>query len=720
MIAKLRARSGRELLHRGSALAVALLERAGLYPDGEEPTGTRFARILAAKGSVEPAALLDAFRRGVPPLALGLRDPAATGTYVRRHWPYHAAGLVARAERIVAGEFDLLGYRGLDFGTPIDWQLDPVSGRRAPLVHWSRLPYLDASVVGDHKVTWELNRHQHFVTLGQAYALTADERYAECLVARLEAWIEANPPKLGMNWASTLEVAFRAISWVWALRLVAGSPALTPGLYRRALGMLHVHARHIEVHLSTWFSPNTHLTGEALGLLHIGAAFPELARAARWHALGRSVLEHELGRQLHPDGVYFEQSTYYHRYTVDFYLHLALLIEARGEPLPAPLRDALGRALDYVVALVRPDGRSPLIGDEDGGRTVWLNSRPVNDFRDTLGLGAALLGRPEYCFAAGEPGPELGWTFGPGALERFARPGRTEPPTSAVFPAGGHAIMRDAWRDDANYLILDCGPHGRYGHAHADALAIEVVSHGVPILSDSGTFTYVAEPEWRDRFRDARMHSTVTVAGESSAVPAGPFSWRERADARLETWITAPAFDFARASHDGFRRFDPPAVHCREVLFLKEWSCWVLRDRIDSAQEYPFIAHFHAAPGVGIVVRPDGSGARFAAPGGAGLVLAASAERKTLAVRDSSHSRVYGQREPTCALGVAVTEGKALVTVLASDLPGAAKPAPEITFEQHEDCITVRLSREGETAAVVVAGAEWQLNGEPLAPPTGD
>ena len=54
------------------------------------------------------------------------------------------------------------------------------------------------------------------MTLGQAYWLTRDERYARIFVAHLEAWMDANPPKLGINWASSLEVAFRSISWLWA------------------------------------------------------------------------------------------------------------------------------------------------------------------------------------------------------------------------------------------------------------------------------------------------------------------------------------------------------------------------------------------------------------------------------------------------------------------------------------------------------------------------
>ena len=98
-------------------------------------------------------------------------------------------------------------------------------------------------------------------------------------------------------------------------------------LFARLLQYLDVHARHLERHLSTWFSPNTHLTGEALALLHLGVLLPELRGAARWREQGLAVLHEWFPRQVRADGTYFEQATQYHRYTTEFYFHLLLLAE---------------------------------------------------------------------------------------------------------------------------------------------------------------------------------------------------------------------------------------------------------------------------------------------------------------------------------------------------------------------------------------------------------
>ena len=71
-------------------------------------------------------------------------------------FPNAATDATMRGDRLLRGHHDLLGYRGLTFS---DWHSDPVHLRRAPLVCWADVPYLDPSI-GDHKIIWELNRHQ--------------------------------------------------------------------------------------------------------------------------------------------------------------------------------------------------------------------------------------------------------------------------------------------------------------------------------------------------------------------------------------------------------------------------------------------------------------------------------------------------------------------------------------------------------------------------------
>ena len=171
----------------------------------------------------------------------------------------------------------------------IDWHFDPVHGRRAPLTFWADVPYLDPDR-GDHKIIWELNRHQHWLALGRAFWLTGDERYRD-RVRRASSRAGSTPIRRssGINWASMLELAFRSISWVWALNFFVDGP--TPrrrrAVARRSADGARPPARRTSSsNLSYYFSPNTHLLGEALALYVTAARFPELraqrpARGAR-------------------------------------------------------------------------------------------------------------------------------------------------------------------------------------------------------------------------------------------------------------------------------------------------------------------------------------------------------------------------------------------------------------------------------------------------------
>src|SRR5687768_13843217 len=500
----------------------------------------------------------------------GFQNLKKSASELKSRWPDTANQIIEQANRIRDGRFDLLGFKNLSFGDPIDWHFEPVSGKRIPLQHWSKLDYLDADVAGDKKITWELNRHQYFMKLGQAYALTGDGRYAKTFVNHLESWMDANPPKLGINWASSLEVAFRSMSWLWALYFFKN--AVPEHTLKRARKFLYLSARHLESYLSTYFSPNTHLTGEALGLFYLGTLLPEFKEAKRWQHLGSSILIERLPAHVRPDGVYFEQSSYYHRYTTDFYIHFLLLSRANNFPLPKQFEEYLVLLLDHLMYITRPDGTTPLFGDDDGGRLAVLDVRAANDFRGTLATGSVLFDRRDYKFVADDAAEELLWLAGVEGLSRYDSIVATQPSdTSKAFYDGGYFVMRDGWTRESNYLLLDCGPHGSLncGHAHADALSFDLSANGRTILVDPGTCTYTGSKELRDWFRSSHAHNTITLDGESSSVTDGAFSWKTTATSRPLNWISHDRFDFVAGQHLGFERLQDRAALTRGILFLK-------------------------------------------------------------------------------------------------------------------------------------------------------
>ncbi|MDQ6651821.1 MAG: heparinase II/III family protein [Acidobacteriota bacterium] len=652
-VKQLRQLSLDELRVRSAQSLNSLFERRGWSSLAKLPTDPAFFQLLDARQTTREVKsaeeLFEYFRaRTAPSFFAGLSDREATVRVLRSTWPNAEKQIVERADSIVAGKFDLLGLRDLSFGDPIDWHLEPMSSKRAPREHWSQLDYLDADVTGDKKIVWELNRHQYFVTLGQAYWLTGDKRYAQTFVLHLSSWMDQNPPKLGINWASSLEASFRAISWLWAFYFFKDSTALTASLFLRTLKFIYLHARHLETYLSTYFSPNTHLTGEALGLFYVGTLLPEFHAAVRWRETGRRILLSQMGRHVQPDGVYFEQSSYYQRYTTEFYTHFLILSRLNKQPVPEEVEQRLKLLLDHLMHLATPEGTTPFFGDDDGGRLVMLDQRAANDFRPTLATGGALFRRGDYKYVAGEAAEQILWLLGSQGLAEFDRVAAHEPEKQSIaFADGGYYVMRDGWTRTANYLLLDCGPHGvgNCGHAHADALSFELAARGKTVLVDPGTYTYTASKEMRDWFRGSLAHNTLTVDCQSSSVPAGPFSWTTTARCQAQSWISRERFDYFEGKHDGYQRLATPVAHSRAVLFLKN-DYWVIRDRVESECEHRYDLLFHFDAGIDSSLQAcEGFAKREqATSGSAGLDIASFGRNAFWQTEEGSVSHCYGER----------------------------------------------------------------------------
>jgi hypothetical protein len=692
-IGKLKGRGAAEWRVRGAQALATLTERAGLSPRLRLPDDATFLRRFVTERAgttpIDAAAWLEHFRRRERPrFFAAFEDRRATVAEWRRRFGAGEADLLRRADEIVAGRFRLLGYEGLRFGDgPMpDWHLEPLEGRRAPLLHWSRIDYLDPQVAGDKKIVWELNRHQYFLTLGRAYFLTGDERYAETFALHLRSWAAANPPTVGINWASSLEVAFRSISWLWALHFFRESPQLTPGLFLLATKLLALHARHVETYLSTYFSPNTHLTGEALGLFYTGTLLPELAEARRWRETGRRILFAELDRQVRRDGTYFEQASYYQRYTADFYAHLCVLLgRNEDDEAAATLQPRLEPLLEHLMHVTRPDGRATLYGDDDGGRLAPLDSRPADDFRAALSTGAVLTRRADFKFIAGELAEDTFWLLGPEGAARFDRLEAREPATqSRAFPDGGVYAMRDGWGSVATSMLIDCGPHGALscGHSHADALSFELSSRGRALLLDPGTFTYTGSATERDRFRSTAAHNTLVLDGRSSSEPAGPFSWLTIARAQTRGWVSQPRFDYFAGEHDGYLRLPAPATHRRDILFLKG-DYFIIRDRILSGGAHRAELRFLCAPACAPFIE-EGRDERERRTG-----IRISGELDLFAFgggawrrEESWVSRCYGSREAAPSLVYeARTKGDAELFTFIVPLAAGAAPAAHSAHE---------------------------------------
>ncbi len=476
------------------------------------------------------------------------------------------------SRKILAGELTLLGHpwpagtlAGLAVTDPDVFLRDPVSGRIWPNAdaYCFDVPYRHATGTGDVKYVWEFNRLQFLQAVAAEARLGRDRALAGKLLGVLTAWMERNPPFRGINWCSGIELAMRIATLVIIVSLLEPIEDVATRAALRTC--LNAHVFWLARYPSLFSSANNHLVAEAMGLFIAGTLAPDLPRAAHLASHGRAVLEREILRQIHADGVGAEQSPTYTATAVEMFALARLVGALKGRPFSAQYDSRLAAAADYLCWMTDDFGHTPAIGDNDEGRVVALSADSEPGY--VLSVAAAvggLLGRADVVRA--DRAPELREAF----LAVPDAPANPQPRVGMrVFEQGGYTVVREERAGVPVLLVMDHGPLGYLSiaaHGHADALAIWLHVGGTPVFVDAGTYLYHAGGAWRDHFRSTAAHNTVLVNEESASTPSGAFNWQHKARARLLSRRTPPDWCI-EAEHDGYvGRFG--VMHRRQV----KWS----------------------------------------------------------------------------------------------------------------------------------------------------
>jgi hypothetical protein len=460
--------------------------------------------------------------------------------------------------------------------------------------------------------------------------------------------------------------------WLWSLVVFAGAPGdgdADPWIVDLLLA-LDRQLTHIEHNLSHYFSPNTHLSGEALALYVSGMALPELAASRRRASAGRDVLVQEAARQVRSDGGHAELSTHYHRYSTDFYLLASAVARRAGDPAALAFEDAAGRQARYLRTMTDEAGIRPQIGDDDGGQLFPISGAGPADCRDTLATAAVLLDEPSL--SVGGTTEAAYWMCGARARAAVREAGARW--TSVAHPASGYFVSRTARGD---HLVFDAGPHGflNGGHAHADALSLTLTVAGRPLLIDPGTATYTMDQALRDRFRSTMMHNTVVLDGRTQSEPRGPFHWRSAAGAGARIWQSAKDCDYVEGTHHAYA----PRRHTRAILAVHGLGWWIV-DHVLGTGRAAVDCYWHIHPSWSASLA-GGHLARLEQPD-MRLALAATAPLTLLppgADPLAMRSPAYGVVEPApVARGTALL---ALPATLAVFIPATPEVATELQLQ---------------------------------------
>ncbi|GIV19474.1 MAG: hypothetical protein KatS3mg023_1225 [Armatimonadota bacterium] len=302
--------------------------------------------------------------------------------------------------------------------TPIDWHLDFKSGYRWNEKTWFKLVALSPARGADIKVPWELSRMQHLPHLAIACALSRRgatgfepaDVYVREFRNQILDFLATNPPRYGVNWRCTMDVAIRVVNWLVAYDLFCALGVVFDAPFIELLvRSVYEHCWHILHHLE--WSPhyrNNHYLANIAGLLFCAAYLPSTPLTDAVLAFAVQELITEVGYQFHADGSNFEASTCYHRLSAEMVMWCTALVlglpaekrEAlsrydhrlvqRLNPAPIPVYpagdgkhahpfpewylDRLHRMARFTWHLTKPSGQVAQIGDNDSGRFIKLQT----------------------------------------------------------------------------------------------------------------------------------------------------------------------------------------------------------------------------------------------------------------------------------------------------------------------------------------------------------
>jgi len=507
------------------------------------------------------------------------------------------------AERTARHQFNFFGIEK-DFGDPINWHLDPKTGKSWPLKFWGDINYRDGKTIGGIKFAWELNRLQHWPRLATAYRLTGNSKYLEEIFSELGHWMKANPYPKGINWISGIELGLRIVSLYYSLKLI-GTKRLGAEEKTNILNFVQLHSRHLYRYPSKYSSCANHALAEALGLFIAGIVFPFLKAATKWKAFGKDVLEREVTRQILPDGTSFEYTIPYLQFIADHFLIYYLICKDFKEGIPAKIEQRLRAVCEFMVHIMDNKGNIPMIGDDDDGYLLKLSPGDNNNFLSLLNTCSILFKRPDWVHPAAQFDAKTLLLLGDSAIQQWEglNGERAWKRKSAYFKDAGLGVIAHRKSGKEILFIGNNGPAGLEplgGHGHADALSFWLSVDGQPFFVDPGTYLYHSGGKWRRYFRSTAAHNTVEIDGHDQAEQVADFMFGSFYGIQDVYWSEEADKTIWEAAHDGYRRLSDPVVHRREVTFHKQRHLFTIMDSITAKEKHEVKLFFHLHPDVSV------------------------------------------------------------------------------------------------------------------------
>lgn len=415
------------------------------------------------------------------------------------------------SEKIINHIFSFLADKEYCLEKNISWNKDFKSGFIWEDKFYKKIEIVNLNNNADVKIPWELSRFQHIFTLGKAYWITNEKEYYIEFKNQICDWIEKNPIYMTVNWTCTMDVAIRAVNWIFGYFLFKNLIKEDKKFLKLLNNSLYNHGKYIIKNLEKGLDCiNNHYLSDLNGLIFLGLYFKNLNNdeVKHWLQFGIKELEKEMFIENNVDGTNYETSTSYHGLVTELMFYPMYLCELNDIIFSKNYKKRLEKMFEFMGKITKSNGNYPLIGDVDNGRLVILSNFydwKVNDCRHIISIGGEYFNNQFLKEIGTKELEDKLWINNSNNLykEKFYK-------NSSKFSVGGYYLLQNK----NIYCLIKCGElsvKGQGGHSHNDQLSFELNILGEDFIVDTGTGVYTADKNIRNLFRSTKMHNTVMV-----------------------------------------------------------------------------------------------------------------------------------------------------------------------------------------------------------------
>ncbi len=402
----------------------------------------------------------------------------------------------------------------------------------------------------DEPKLWRYNLHYFDFLLDDGASQEIKDRL-------VDSWVLASSGLKVDAW-EPYPVSLRLVNWIKYF-IVYKKNSVPESWLKSLYQQSQVLFNSIEYHILA-----NHYLKNAKALFFTGA-YLKSDDADKYFNKGIKILLQAAEEQILSDGGHYEKSPMYHSIVVEDFLDVINLVQSNSLVISDQdvsfLKDKTKQALNFLDAIVMPDGEIPLFNDSA------FNIAPHPD----------LLFKYAY------------------ELTGYIRDSSVSQKRTISLNDSGYYMIKG----DNSVCIVDCGavsPDYQPGHTHCDLLSYEMSIHGKRLIVNSGLHDY-ENSQQRAYCRSTKAHNTLEIDGREQSEIWGQFRVARRAEVLSAEMVqTDEGAVIFTGSYRPYWAAKAQLAHTRQVRHAN--NQWIITDAVSGAGEHVVKNYLHLHPEV--------------------------------------------------------------------------------------------------------------------------